>query len=123
MPKRIKMIINPNADMGNAWKHASDLRHIVEGHGETSWAGTGYPTHATTLAQQAAEEGFDLVVAVGGDGTAHEVINGLMKVPKSKRPVFGIVPFGSGNDYAHNLGIPDNAKKALHAILNGKVRE
>ncbi len=117
------MIINPNADMGNAWKYASDLRHIVEGHGETSWAGTVYPTHATTLAHQAAEEGFDLVVAVGGDGTAHEVINGLMKVPKAKRPIFGIVPFGSGNDYAHNLGIPDDAKKALHAILNGDVKE
>jgi YegS/Rv2252/BmrU family lipid kinase len=123
MAKRIKMIINPNADMGNAWKYAADLRHIVEGHGETSWAGTVYPTHASTLAQQAAEEGFDLVVAVGGDGTAHEVINGLMKVPKSKRPVFGIVPFGSGNDYAHNLGIPDDAKKALHAILDGEIRE
>jgi len=123
MTKRIKMIINPNADMGNAWKYAADLRHIVEGHGETSWAGTVYPTHASILAQQAAEEGFDLVVAVGGDGTAHEIVNGLMKVPKSKRPVLGIVPFGSGNDYAHNLGIPDDAKKALHAILSGDIKE
>ena len=123
MKKKIKLIINPNADMGNAWKYAADLRHIVEGYGEASWAGTVFPTHASTLAKQAAEEGFDIVVAVGGDGTAHEVINGLMQVPKKKRPLFGIVPFGSGNDYAHNLGIPDDAKKALHAILEGDVKE
>ncbi len=117
---RIKMILNPNADMGNAWKRAGDLRHIVEGHGNISWAGTVYPNHAKELAQQAAEEGYDLVVAVGGDGTAHEVINGLMQVPAEKRPRFGIVPLGSGNDYAANLGLPKDSSAALKAILNGK---
>ncbi len=117
---RIKLILNPNADLGNAWKRAADLRYLVEGYGDVSWAGTVFPTHAIELAKQAAEEGFDLVVAVGGDGTAHEVINGLMQVPKQKRPRFGIVPLGSGNDYAANLGLPKKPEDALQAILTGK---
>ena len=118
--QRIKMILNPNADMGNAWKRASDLRYMAEKYGDVSWAGTVFPTHAKELAQQAAEDGFDIVVAVGGDGTAHEVINGLMEVPADKRPRFGIVPMGSGNDYAANLGLPRNPEEALHAIMNGE---
>ena len=119
---RIKLILNPNADMGNAWKYAADLHHIIEGKGEISWSGTVYPTHANELARQAAEEGYDIVVAVGGDGTAHEVINGLMEASVEKRPRFGIVPMGSGNDYAHNLGIPDTPEKALKTILTGTSR-
>ena len=43
---RIKLILNPNADMGNAWKKAADLRYIAESYGEVSWAGTVFPTHA-----------------------------------------------------------------------------
>jgi YegS/Rv2252/BmrU family lipid kinase len=119
---RIKLILNPNADMGNAWRRASELRYIVEGHGDVSWAGTVFPTHAKELAKQAAKEKYDLVIAVGGDGTAHEVINGLMEVKAKKRPLFGIVPLGSGNDFAANLGLPKNPEKALQSILTGKPR-
>ncbi len=81
-----------------------------------------YPTHATELAKQAALDGYDTVIAVGGDGTAHEVINGLMSVPENKRPKFGIVPMGSGNDFAHNLGIPDRPVDALKAAMTGGTR-
>ena len=119
---RIKLIMNPNADMGNAWKYATDLHHLVERYANGDWAGTVYPTHADQLAKQAAEEGYEMVIAVGGDGTAHEVINGLMKADVEKRPRFGIVPMGSGNDYAHVLGIPDDAEKALKTILTGKPK-
>ncbi|MBT3241415.1 MAG: diacylglycerol kinase family lipid kinase [Chloroflexi bacterium] len=120
---RIKLILNPNADMGNAWKKAADLRYIAESYGEVSWAGTVFPTHAKELAHQAALEGYDLVIAVGGDGTAHEVINGLMEVPEKKRPKFSIVPLGSGNDYAANLGLPKKPEEALMAILTGKTKK
>ncbi len=119
---KIKLILNPNADTGNAWRRASDLRYMAEGYGEVSWAGTVFPTHATELALQAAKERYDLVIAVGGDGTAHEVINGLMQVPARRRPRFGIVPLGSGNDFAANLGLPKQPEEALHAILTGVPR-
>lgn len=118
MPRKVKLILNPMADMGRAWKVANDLRPIVqEFKGEISWSGTVYPTHATELAKQAAAEGCDLVIALGGDGTVHEVVNGLMQIPEAKRPIMGVVPIGSGNDFAHALGVPKESDRALvHAL-------
>ena len=118
MPRKVKLILNPIADMGRAWKTANDLRPIAqEFSGELSWSGTVYPTHAIELAKQAAEEGYDLVVAMGGDGTVHEVMNGLMQVPAEKRPVLAVVPIGSGNDFAYSIGITKKSAQALaHAL-------
>lgn len=120
--RRIKLILNPNADMGNAWRHASALRPILEEHHKPDWAGTVYPAHAIELARQAAEDGYDTVIAVGGDGTAHEVINGLMQVPAERRPKMGVVPLGSGNDFAHAIGMNPSPEYALKQILEGKPR-
>jgi len=118
MPRKVKLILNPMADMGRAWKVANDLRPIAQAfQGQLTWSGTVYPTHAIELAKQAAEEGYDLVIAMGGDGTAHEVVNGLMQVPAEKRPVLGVVPIGSGNDFAHAIGSPTKPDRALaHAL-------
>jgi YegS/Rv2252/BmrU family lipid kinase len=118
MPRKVKLILNPMADMGRAWKTANDLRPIAqEFNGELTWSGTVYPTHAIELARQAAEEGYDLVIAMGGDGTVHEVMNGLMQVPMEKRPIMGVVPIGSGNDFAYSMGITQKSAHALaHAL-------
>ncbi len=122
-PHRIKLIINPNADMGNAWRQASDLRPVVDAFGGADWAGTVYPTHAVELARQAAEEGYELVIAVGGDGTVHEVVNGLMQAPAGRRPRLGVVPMGSGNDFAHAVGVAGgDPAKALRQVLGGQPR-
>jgi len=117
-PRKVKLILNPMADMGRAWKTANDLRPIAqEFKGELSWSGTVYPTHAIELAEKAAQEGCDLVIAMGGDGTVHEVMNGLMRVPENKRPIMGIVPIGSGNDFAYSMGITQKSAHALaHAL-------
>ncbi|MGE5462689.1 MAG: diacylglycerol/lipid kinase family protein [Syntrophothermus sp.] len=120
MHQKVKIILNPMADMGNAWRVARDLRSITEEHGGVDWSGTVYPGHAITLASQAADQGYDLVIAMGGDGTVHEVVNGLMKIPEEKRPVLGIVPVGSGNDFAHAAGIPQVPSEALTCALNGE---
>jgi YegS/Rv2252/BmrU family lipid kinase len=121
MARRIKLILNPMADMGQAWRVANDLRPIVAEHGGADWSGTVYPTHATELAKQAALDGYDLVVAMGGDGTVHEVINGLMQAPAEKRPALGVVPIGSGNDFAYALGIPSDVGRAMFQALNGET--
>lgn len=123
-PRKVKLILNPIADMGRAWKTANDLRPIAqEFPGELSWSGTVYPTHAIELAKQAAEEGYDLVVAMGGDGTVHEVMNGLMQVPAEKRPILGVVPIGSGNDFAYSTGIQLKSAQALaHALKAENVQ-
>ncbi|HEY5574238.1 MAG TPA: diacylglycerol kinase family protein [Anaerolineales bacterium] len=123
MPKhKTKLIINPNADLGRAWRWASDLRPIVEEFGGADWSGTVYPTHATELARQAGEEGYELIVAVGGDGTVHEVINGLMEFPADRRPRLGVVPMGSGNDFAHNNGINSRTEIAMRQVFTGQAR-
>lgn len=120
MPRKVKIILNPMADMHHAWQTANDLRPIVEEYGHADWSGTVYPTHATKLAAKAAEEGFDMVIAMGGDGTVHEVVNGLMQVPAERRPILGVVPMGSGNDFAHAIGIPAGADRALAHALEGE---
>lgn len=118
MSEKVKIILNPVADMGNAWRVANDLRPIIAEYGRAEWSGTVYPTHATELARQAGEQGYGRVIAIGGDGTVHEVVNGLMQVPKSGRPVLGVVPVGSGNDFAHAAGIPLEPDRALHHALH-----
>jgi len=119
MGKKIKLIFNPIANLGRAWSIASSLRPIVQEFGGADWSGTVYPTHATELAYKAGLDGYDLVIALGGDGTVHEVVNGLMKLPADHRPVFGVVPLGSGNDFAHGLGISSQSEVALRQVLNG----
>jgi len=119
---KTKFLVNPNADMGRAWRTVADLRPLIEEFGGADWAGTVYPTHATTLARQAAEAGYSLVIAAGGDGTVHEVINGLMQVPSDARPRLGIIPLGSGNDFAHTVGINGNPAEALKQIYTGQPK-
>lgn len=119
MPRKVKIILNPVADMRNAWKIAHELRAQVDEYGNADWSGTVYPTHAKELARQAGEQGYEMIIAMGGDGTVHEVINGLMLVPPERRPILGVVPVGSGNDFAHAIGIPLKSELALAHALSG----
>ena len=73
------------------------------------------PRDAIRLAREAADR-CDLVVAVGGDGTAHEVVNGLADTDAT----LGIIPVGSGNDLAHALGVPSDVDRALDALFAGR---
>lgn len=76
--------------------------------------------HAEELAESACD--FDTVIAVGGDGVIHEVGNGLMRCKGRKRPAFGVVPVGSGNDYARTLGMSFNIEKACDQLSNAILR-
>ena len=116
---KTKLIVNPNADLGRAWRTVSDLRYLVDEYGGADWAGTVYPTHAVELARQAAEAGYELVIAAGGDGTVHEVLNGLMQVPAERRPRLGVIPLGSGNDFAHAIGLNPKPALALRQVFQG----
>ena len=118
MHRKIKIILNPMADMGNAWRVARDLRSITEQHGGIEWSGTVYPGHAIDLARSA--EGYDMVIAMGGDGTVHEVMNGLMQIPEDKRPILGVVPVGSGNDFGHAINASTNPVEALNRAIHGE---
>ena len=119
MPRKIKLILNPITNHGRSLQMASGLRPLTAGL-NAAWIETQSTAHATELARQAGIEGCDLVVACGGDGTVHEVINGLMQLTERERPALGIVPLGSGNDFAHILGVPADPAEALQSCLRGQ---
>ena len=77
---------------------------------------TNSPGHATELAIKAAREGYDMVVAVGGDGTVNEVAQGLIGTDTP----LGIIPMGSGNGLARELGISMNMQRSAKALIEGK---
>lgn len=77
---------------------------------------TDHPKHATELAAKAALNGYDLVVAVGGDGTVNEVAQGLY----GSGIEMGIIPMGSGNGLARELGISMDMHKSAKALIKGK---
>jgi diacylglycerol kinase (ATP) len=117
--KKTLFIINPNANMGNAWRQAADLRPIMDEYGGADWAGSVYPTHAIELAKKAVEDGYELVIAGGGDGTVHEVVNAIMEFPKEQRPALGVIPLGSGNDFSYAVGMDPDPARALRQIFTG----
>lgn len=116
------IIINPNADLGRAGQKAVILKSIVEELGGADWAGTVYPTHAIEITRQAIEDKYELIIAGGGDGTSHEVINALMQVPPENRPKLGIIPLGSGNDFAYAIGMNPDPKTAVRQIFTGQPK-
>ena len=96
------VIYNPIAGRGKADKILKEIRSVPGADFELR--PSNEPEHSVELARQAAEEGFARIVAAGGDGTAHEVANGVLQ--SSRRDVvFSVWPIGSANDYAYSLGM------------------
>ncbi len=79
---------------------------------------TGYPEHATEIAKEAVANNFKYVLTAGGDGTVNEVAKALVNTDCT----LGIIPFGSGNGLARELGIPMDAKKAIEIVLDEHTR-
>jgi len=79
---------------------------------------TEYPGHARQLAEQACRLGYDALIAVGGDGTVHEVVNGS----RGNNIPIGIIPAGTANDLAERLGIPGEFEEACDIILSHTIR-
>jgi YegS/Rv2252/BmrU family lipid kinase len=102
---RIAAIVNPESGWGTAreqWSklHASGLAEVRV---ETFWS--EYPGHSVALAAGARRSGYDRVVAVGGDGTLFEILNGLWWERSGRLPSVGMVPLGTGCDYVRNFEI------------------
>jgi YegS/Rv2252/BmrU family lipid kinase len=77
--------------------------------------------HAEELAYTAARGGFRTVVAAGGDGTVHEAANGVLRAARSEVG-FGVLPLGSGNDYAVSLGLPRDWRLLCERLVSGAAR-
>lgn len=114
--KRIFLIINQFAGHREGAQAIEVVIPFLLKNGcEVEYSNTDEPGHATELAQKADADGFDLVVAVGGDGTVNEVAQGLIG---TSTPM-GIIPMGSGNGLARELGISMNMRKACYTLLDG----
>ena len=87
---------------------------------DTTVVETASPEEATRAARRAAEEGFDYVVAAGGDGNVSAVVNGL--VAATKKATLGVLPLGTANDFAFSLGVPDDLELAYCLLANGQAR-
>lgn len=96
------------------------VRQLLDGVIEYDLVLSQAPRDAARLAAEAT--GVDTVIAVGGDGTAHEVLNGLMSRPPDGRPAFTLLPTGSGNDYRRTLGISTDLPTAVRQIATGQRR-
>jgi len=118
---KIKLIINPEAYRGKAKKKIEQIKEYIKKIDvDFSIDFTQRPKHATGLAKRATTDKFEIVVAVGGDGTVHEVLNGIYGSNSS----LGIIPIGAGNDISTCLGIPQkDIKKAIEIIKVGKKKK
>jgi YegS/Rv2252/BmrU family lipid kinase len=119
------VIINPRSGAGRTGAASAETRKILEERlGPVDFALTERPRHATDLARQAAIDRRPRVIAVGGDGSIHEVVSGLVSadVPVEERPVLGIVGQGTGGDFRKTLGIEHRLDRYLAAIEEGRTR-
>src|SRR4029453_1142903 len=114
--KRVCLILNGKV-AGNDDLRAAVARQRAAGHRievRLTWE-TG---DAQRFVSEAGE--VDLVIAAGGDGTLNEVLHGLMDLSEAVRPILGIVPLGTANDFATGCGIPRDPAKALALCMKGE---
>jgi diacylglycerol kinase (ATP) len=113
------VIFNPAAGKHRAASRLEQIRRTWGTHAD--FRATQHIGHACELAEQAARDGFAVVAAAGGDGTAHEVLNGLMAAANPEI-AFSIIPIGSANDYAYSLGLHDKHTPRMRQVDVGHVR-
>jgi YegS/Rv2252/BmrU family lipid kinase len=121
MTRKALLILNPQSNMGDAEHKIAEIEALTASHNDRiTLVRTTHPKHAAQLARDAAGK-YDLVIAMGGDGTVHEVANGLLDTPEDQRPALAIIPNGSGNDFAFGIRAPGDFAKAIDLAMSGDV--
>lgn len=116
--KRARIIYNPTSGRELFKKNLAEVLETLEIAGyETSCHATTREGDATDAARKAVENGFDIIIASGGDGTLNEVVAGVSEF--EKRPKIGLIPMGTTNDFARAVHIPRDIKKAVEIIVKG----
>lgn len=122
---KYKIIVNPAAGRGAAAQSIPRAEILLSKHGlDFEFVQTDHPWHAVELTQEAVLSRVEVVVAMGGDGTVNEVINGLMRAKKSSKRdcALGVLCVGRGNDFAYGVGIPHDLEEDCHILAQGKKR-
>lgn len=117
--KRYRLIVNPAAGGGRARNAVPAIERMLTAHDlsfDTQY--TERPWHAAELGRRASGDGIDIVVAVGGDGTTNEVLNGLMqaKLAGEGSAALGVLCLGRGNDFAFSAGIPQSLEAGCKCL-------
>lgn len=121
----LAIIINPKS--GKSYFRAQRIylwKLLRARHQPFTYRVTKYANHAIELARELVEKGYDQLLVLGGDGTLSEVVNGIMRAeisPEEREKIrFGLMPRGTGNDWARFWGLNKNFKRSLDLFFNGK---
>ena len=119
MKEKILFIVNPISGHHDKSKFPSIVDELIDNDKyEYTITLTEYGGHAAELTKQAIENQYDIIVAVGGDGTINEVATNMI----GARQTFAIVPYGSGNGLARHLHLPLKPKKVITEVINKGIK-
>lgn len=114
---RAVVIWNPGA---GTIESAAEARELLDHHPEALVVETTSPEHAEETVRKACEAKVERIIAAGGDGSINAVVNALFRYGGDAPPAFGVLPYGSGNDFARTLGMFDDPDAAA-TILTGAI--
>ena len=120
------IIVNPSSGGGVSKAKLERISHCLK---QNKILGNIYKTspdkNAESLVGEAILKGFKRFICVGGDGTVHNLVNGVFKqsIVKPSEIIVGLIPVGTGNDWARHHNIPTNYKKAIKVIAKGNVKQ
>ena len=116
----LKLVYNPAAGRGKARRHVDEIeRYLVSRGANVEVQASASPADLTRVAAESSAGKYDRIVVCGGDGTVNLAVRDF----NLSRGILGIVPLGSGDDFATVLGIPRNIRKACDVILGGQTRD
>jgi YegS/Rv2252/BmrU family lipid kinase len=121
---RLVLIANPRAGRGRVGQEMPELeRQLLANKLTYRIVETEGPGHATRVAREALQAGERFLVAVGGDGTVHEVVNGMIEDdrPVADDAVLGVVAAGSGSDFVRTFGLPGDATRAVRHLAGDRT--
>ncbi|MBA3061345.1 MAG: diacylglycerol kinase family lipid kinase [Atribacteria sp.] len=122
MKLKAELIVNLTAGGGKPHKHLNTvLKYLKENGLNFKVCTTSHQGEAVELAQKAADNGAELIVSVGGDGTVNEIVNGIMK--SKNDPPLGIIPLGWANDFIKSTDIPSDIIEACKILIKGKTKK
>ncbi len=120
MEKRYLVILNPVAGHGNGLRVYPEIDRLMVASGlNYTIAQSNQPGKTVLLAKQGALDGYDVIVAAGGDGTVNEVVNGIMQARGvgKPHPAMGVLAAGRGNDFAGSASIPETLEAGVRALV------
>lgn len=118
------LIVNPSAGNTNFRKSWICIQSLLKTKEIFfSFAFTQYTKHELVLVDEAIKQGYRNFISVGGDGTLHHVVNGIMmqRYTKTSNIKLGVIPLGTGNDWIRTYKIPNSIEKAINVIINNTV--